>query len=83
MMIVWRSVQRSNMDASLSMGSSAPLDSDGVMMIENGHVTMVASGCILSLAIIESPDETNNSISTQRASGRHRAYSPDAYCTPE
>jgi len=66
MMIVWRSVQRSNMDASLSMGCSAAMDSDGVMMIENGHVTMVASGWISSLAIIENPDETNDSIQLVR-----------------
>jgi hypothetical protein len=46
------------MDASLSMGRSARSDSDGVMMIEKGHVTMVASGRISSLAVIESPDET-------------------------
>lgn len=70
MMIIWRSVQRSNMDASLSMGRSALLDRDGVMMIEYGHVTMVASGCISSLATIESPDETRGSIGTQRASTR-------------
>jgi len=61
MMIVWRSVQRSKMDASLSMGRSAHSDSDGVMMIEKGHVTMVASGWISSRAMIESPDETNDS----------------------
>jgi len=42
------------------MGSSAPLDSDGVMMIEKGHVTMAASGSISSPATIESPDETND-----------------------
>jgi hypothetical protein len=58
MMIDCRSVQRSSMDASLRTGSSASLDSDGVMMIEKGHVTMVASGSISSLAMIESPDET-------------------------
>jgi len=52
------------------MGRGAPLDSDGVMIIENGHVTMVASGWISSLAMIESPDETNDSIGTQRASDR-------------
>ena len=53
------------------------------MMIENGHVTMVASGWISSLAMIESPDDTIDSIGTQRASNRHRAYSPGAYRTPE
>jgi len=88
MMIVWRSVQRSNIDASLSMGCSEALDSAGVMMIENGHVTMVASGWIFSLAMIESPDETNDSIQlvalgAQRAGDRHRVYSPNAYRTPE
>jgi len=71
------------MDVSLSIGRSAPLDSEGVMMIENGHVTMVASGWISSLAMIESPDDTNDSIGTQRASDRHREYSPGAYRTPE
>jgi len=30
-------------------------------MIEKGHVTMVASGWISSRAMIESPDETNDS----------------------
>jgi hypothetical protein len=45
------------MDPSLSTGSSASLDSVGVMMIEKGQVTMVASGSISSLAMIESPDE--------------------------
>ena len=59
-MIDCRSDQRSSTDASLSKGSRAFLDSDGVMMIEKGHVAMVASGSMSSLATIESPDEADN-----------------------
>jgi hypothetical protein len=72
------------MDASLSTGRSASLDSDGVMMIEKGQVTMVASGSISSLAMIESPDETEVRVlvvSTFTVVGR--MHSPDdEYRTP-
>jgi len=39
------------------MGSKARLDRTGVMMIENGQVTVVALGSTSSLVNIESPEE--------------------------
>ena len=61
-MIDCRSVHRSSTDTSLSIGNSARLDRGGVMMIEKGQATMVASGSTSSLATIESPDETDDTI---------------------
>jgi hypothetical protein len=68
-MIDCRSVHRSSIDASLSIGSSASLDRDGAMMVEKGHVTMVASGSMSSLATIESPNETDDGDTVVRMCG--------------
>jgi hypothetical protein len=67
-----RSDQRSNTDALLwsRMGSIARLHRSGVMIIENGQLTMVASGSMASLATIESPDEATVIVYVQRSSSR-------------
>lgn len=57
-MINCRSVQRSSKDVSRRRGSKASLERRGVMNIEKGQVTMIASESMASLATIESPEET-------------------------